>query len=140
MEQHVHFVKKDNTLLSIEEIQEAGKEDPELQKVVSAINARWSNTDENLRKWTHLEDELTYAQGLLWRGRGIFVLAKLRAKALDLVHEAHQARIVRSKQLRPHCFGLEWIQKSKTSAATAKLVYDCKPYTFTRTLLGQIWG
>ena len=38
VEEHVNFVKKDSTLLSIEEIQEAGKKDTELQKVVICRN------------------------------------------------------------------------------------------------------
>ena len=90
VEEHIHFVKKDNALLSIEEIQQAGKEDPELQKVASAIANGWDAADESLRQWKHLKDELTYAQALLWRGRRIFVPAQLRGKALSLAHEAHQ--------------------------------------------------
>lgn len=97
VEEHIHFVKKDNTLLSIDEICEAGKTDTELQKVVIAINEGWNNSDGSLKQWKHLKDELTYAQDLLWRGRRIFVPAQLRTKALRLAHEAHQG-IVRSKQ------------------------------------------
>ena len=97
VEDHVNFVKKDSTLLSIEEIQEAGKKDAELQKVVIAVNEGWNKSDECLRQWKPLKDELTYAQGLLWRGRRICVPAPLREKALRLAHEAHQG-IVRSKQ------------------------------------------
>ena len=97
VEEHVNFVKKDGTLLSIEEIQEAGKKDTELQKVVIAVSEGWSKSDESLRQLKLLKDELTYAQGLLWCGRRICVPAPLREKALRLAHEAHQG-IVRSKQ------------------------------------------
>ena len=97
VKEHVNFVKKDSTLLSIEEIQEAGKKDTELQKVVIAVNEGWSKSDESLRQWKPLKDELTYAQGLLWRGRRICVPAPLREKALRLAYEAHQG-IFRSKQ------------------------------------------
>ena len=90
VEEHVNFVKKDSTLLSIEEIQEAGKKDTELQKVVIAVNEGWFKSDESLRQWKPVKDELTYAQGLLWRGRRICVPAPLREKALRLAHEAHQ--------------------------------------------------
>jgi len=90
VEEHVNFVKKDSTLLSIKEIQEAGKKHTELQKVVIAVNEGWFKSDESLRQWKPVKDELTYAQGLLWRGRRICVPAPLREKALRLAHEAHQ--------------------------------------------------
>ena len=47
VEEHVNFVTKDSTLLSIEEIQEAGKKDTELQKVVIAVNEGWKKSDES---------------------------------------------------------------------------------------------
>ena len=97
VEEHVNFVKKDSTLLSIEEIQETGKKDTELQKVVIAVNKGWSKSDESVRQWKPLKDELTYAQRLLWRGRRICMPAPLKKKALRLAYEAHQG-IVRSKQ------------------------------------------
>jgi len=97
VEEHVRFVKKDMSLLSIEEIQEAGKADAELQRIKVAINEGWTKLDESLKRWIGIKEELTYAQGLLWRGRRIFVPALLRTKALRLAHEAHQG-IVRSKQ------------------------------------------
>ena len=47
--------------------------------------------------WKHFKDELSFALGLLWRGRRVYVPEKLRKKALALAHEAHQV-IVRCKQ------------------------------------------
>ena len=67
------------------------------KKVVIAVSEGWSKSDESLRHWKLLKDELTYAQALLWRGRRICMPALLREKALRLAHEAHQG-IVRSKQ------------------------------------------
>ena len=37
VEEHVHVVKKDNALPSIEEIQEAGKKDSEMQSIIIAV-------------------------------------------------------------------------------------------------------
>ena len=42
VEEHVHFVKKENALLSIEEIQEAGKKDAEVQSIIIAVNDGWN--------------------------------------------------------------------------------------------------
>ena len=47
VDEHVKLVKKDSTLLSIVEIQEAGKKDTELQKVVIAVNEGWNESDES---------------------------------------------------------------------------------------------
>ena len=51
VEEHVNFVKKNSTLLSIEEIQEAGKKDTELQKIAIALEG-WNESDESLRQWS----------------------------------------------------------------------------------------
>ena len=42
--EHLKLVKKDSTLLSSEEIQEARKKDTELQKVVIAVNEGWNES------------------------------------------------------------------------------------------------
>jgi len=97
IEEHVQFVARDIDLLTLQEIREEGKVDAELQMVVNAINNGWRNTEDVVKKWQHLSNELSYAQGLLWRGRRMFVPLKLRKKALNLAHAAHQG-IVRSKQ------------------------------------------
>ena len=102
VDEHVNFVKKETVLLSIEEIQEAGKEDAEVQSIITAINEGWNSSNESLKPWRHVKEELTFAQGLLWRGRRICVPSKLRRKALKLAHEAHQG-IVRSKQRLRAC-------------------------------------
>ena len=94
VEEHVHFVKSADALLSIDEIKEAGESDPELLEVVKVLDGTQNLVN---NKWKHFKDELSFAQGLLWRGRRIYVPEKLRKKALTLAHEAHQG-IVRCKQ------------------------------------------
>jgi len=64
---------------------------------VIAVNEGWNKSNESLRQWKLLRDELTYAQGLLCRGRHICVQDPLGETALRLAHEAHQGS-VRSKQ------------------------------------------
>lgn len=94
VEEHVHFVKSADALLSIDEIKEAGESDPELLEVEKVLDGTQNLVN---KKWKHFKDELSFAQGLLWRGRRIYVPEKLRKKALTLAHEAHQG-IVRFKQ------------------------------------------
>ena len=97
----------------------------ELQKVVIAVNEGWNKSDESLRQWKPLRDKLIYVQGLLWRTRRICVQTPMGEMALRLAHEAHQDS-VRSK----HCLRASLIWPGmdsdiKSSAITAKLVYDC---------------
>ena len=136
VEEHVNFVKKDSTLLSNEEIQEAGKKDTELQKVVIAVNEGWSKSDESLRQWKLLKDELSYAQGLLWCGRGICMPALLREKALRLAHEAHQGIVRSTQRLHASLFWLgmdsdieEFCRNCETCVRLQPLRRDtpCKP-------------
>ena len=101
VEEHVRFVKSADALLSIDEMKEAGESDPELLEVLKVLGGTQSLVGNT---WKHFKDELSFAQGLLWRGRRIYVPEKLRKKALPLAHEAHQG-IVRCKQrLRQRLF------------------------------------
>ena len=134
MEEHVHFVKRDIALLSIEEIQEAGKKDEQMLSLMTAIKEGWVRSDKSIKQWRHLK--LTYAQGLLWRARRIFVPANLRRKALRLAHEAHQGVVRSKKRLRASLFwpGMdsdieEFCRNCETCVRLQHLCRDtpCKP-------------
>ncbi|KAK3745177.1 hypothetical protein QZH41_000200 [Actinostola sp. cb2023] len=62
IEEHVQFVARDIDLMTLQEIREEGKVDAELQMVVNAINNGWRNTEDVVKKWQHLSNELSYAQ------------------------------------------------------------------------------
>lgn len=101
VEEHVQFFKSADALLSIDEIKEAEKSDLELQEVLKSLDGTQSQLGS---QWKHMKDELTYAQGLLWQVRRIYVPEKLRKKALALAHEAHQGMVRCKQRLRKILF------------------------------------
>ena len=98
------------------------KKDAEVQSIMIAVNEGWNCSNENLKPWRHLKEELTCAQGLLWRGRRICVPAKLTTKPLRLAHKPIKGLFAPNNVYVLVCFGREWTQTWRSSVETVKLV------------------
>ena len=75
------------------------EKDQQLQKVKQAIANGWTGkVDPEIRPFAHVQDELSYIDGILFKGDRVVIPSTLREDMVQIIHEGHQG-IVRSKQL-----------------------------------------
>ena len=83
--------------LPTEEVRNASRADPVLQKLAKAIITQdWSDSD--VTPYKCVREELSIADGFILRGSRLIVPVKLQQRAIDLAHSSHQG-IVKTKSL-----------------------------------------
>lgn len=72
----------------------ATEADPELQNLISVINTGWpddiSDVEHQLKPYFNYRDELSYYEGLVFKGNKIFVPKSEVNEILETIHASHQ--------------------------------------------------
>ena len=85
--------------VSQEEIADQSAKDPEIIKVIQAIQTnKWPKDDKDLANYRKVRDELTFQGPILLRGQRLVIPRALWNRMVDIAHEAHQG-IVKTKSL-----------------------------------------
>ncbi|CAB4007063.1 Transposon Tf2-9 poly [Paramuricea clavata] len=94
------LVPKFPKFLTLDEIRIATLNDPELQRVTSAVKEdRWNKTDSCLSPYRNQHEQLTVSEcGVILRYSQIVIPKSLRSRVLSIAHEGHQG-IVKTKML-----------------------------------------
>ncbi|CAB4040725.1 uncharacterized protein K02A2.6-like, partial [Paramuricea clavata] len=101
-EKYVNFIQSHSVpkSLTLDEIRIATLNDPELQRVTSAVKEdRWNKTDSCLSPYRNQHEQLTVSEcGVILRNSQIVIPKSLRSRVLSIAHEGHQG-IVKTKML-----------------------------------------
>ncbi|CAB3983491.1 PREDICTED: uncharacterized protein K02A2.6-like [Paramuricea clavata] len=101
-EKYVSFIQSHSVpkSLTLDEIRIATLNDPELQRVTSAVKEdRWNKTDSCLSPYRNQHEQLTVSEcGVILRNAQIVIPKSLRSRVLSIAHEGHQG-IVKTKML-----------------------------------------
>ncbi|CAB3986500.1 Transposon Tf2-9 poly [Paramuricea clavata] len=97
-EKYVNFIQSHSVpkSLTLDEIRIATLNDPELQRVTSAVKEdRWNKTESCLSPYRNQHEQLTVSEcGVILRNSQIVIPKSLRSRVLSIAHEGHQ-RIVK---------------------------------------------
>ena len=99
-EEYVQYIAQNAApkAISLSEIQEATKEDPDLQTLGTCIATNnWPKTNAT-RPYLGIKTEFTVLDNLILRGSRIVIPTSLQQETLRLAHEGHQG-IIKTKQL-----------------------------------------
>ncbi|CAB3989654.1 Transposon Tf2-9 poly [Paramuricea clavata] len=101
-EKYVNFIQSHSVpkSLTLDEIRIATLNDPELQRVTSAVKEdRWNKTDSCLSPYRNQHEQLTVSEcGVILRNSQIVIPKSFRSRVLSIAHEGHQG-IVKTKML-----------------------------------------
>ena len=92
--------------VTLKMVQQATKQDPMMQKLITCIQKGYITDDQNLRDYWHVFQELTHWNGVILRGDRLLIpdaevtpgTGSLRQQVVDTAHEGHLG-IVKCKQL-----------------------------------------
>lgn len=122
-EAHVHFVATNATpnAVTMRELEEASREDEELQEIRRSIDTgRWHNCD---KLYVAVSSELCTMGELVLRGNRIIVPEKLRPRTLTLAHEGHLGIVGTKQNLRTKVW---WPGMEKEAEKFCKSCYGCQ--------------
>ena len=84
------------------ELEEASKNDPELEKLRRIVRSGWPQhrnaLDPEIRKYFDARDEIAVLDGIVFKGDRVVIPTSMRSDMLKIIHEGHLG-MVRSKQL-----------------------------------------
>ena len=84
------------------ELEEASRNDPELEKVRQVVRSGWpkqrKELDPEIRKFYDSRDEIAVLDGIVFKADRVVIPSSMRSEMLKIIHEGHLG-MVRSKQL-----------------------------------------
>ena len=98
-EAYIRYVTKNAVpkAMTFEEVQKATQDDPQLQKLMTAIQYNnWK--DPELSSFSRFKEELSISDGVILRDHRLVIPSALQQKVIDIAHHTHQG-IVKTKQL-----------------------------------------
>lgn len=124
-EDYVSFIVKEVTstsAVSIEEIDSASKEDPEMSTVrLCAMTSKWEQCP--VTAYRTVRDELTCFGNMLIRGTRLVIPEKFRKRVLKLAHEGHQGIVKTKQRLRSNIW---WPGIDAAAERECRTCHDCQ--------------